>query len=371
MDFIDEIQLLASRLPKQLEYCGTEEATKNALILPFIQALGYDIFNPAEVVPEFTADIGTKKGEKVDYAVLIDGQPVILLECKWSGADLSEANASQLYRYFSVVHKVRFGVLTNGVEYRFYSDLDSPNRMDEKPFFVFNMLDFQDRDVAELKKFTKSAFDLEQILTTASELKYTAAMVRILADEFEQPSDEFVRFLATQVYSGRMTAGVREQFSEIVRRALRRFLNDRISERLKSALGNEERPKPGEIAVDVSSTEPESVLDESVVRVDEERGIVTTEDEIEAYFVVKSILREVCDTHRVHMRDAKTYCSVLFDDNNRRPIVRLRFNATQKFIGLIDETKKEERVRIETVDDIYSYSDRIVATAKWYCKDES
>ena len=109
-------------------------------------------------MPEFTADFGTKKGEKVDYAIYQNGEPIFLFECKWSGADLSQIHASQLFRYFSVVTQVRFGVLTNGVEYRFFSDLEAPNRMDDKPFFIFNMLDFQVKQVDELKKFTKVGF---------------------------------------------------------------------------------------------------------------------------------------------------------------------------------------------------------------------
>lgn len=118
MDFIDRINELAARIPKQLDYCTTEEATKNALVLPFINALGYDIFNPTEVLPEFTADVGIKKGEKVDYAILQNGKPIMLFECKWSGADLSKAHVSQLYRYFNVVPDVRFGILTNGIRHK-------------------------------------------------------------------------------------------------------------------------------------------------------------------------------------------------------------------------------------------------------------
>ena len=136
MDFIDKIREFASRIPNQLGHIQTEEATKNALVLPFITALGYNVFDPTEVVPEFTADIGTKKGEKVDYAVLKDGKPILLFECKWCGTDLEREHASQLYRYFSVTDG-RFGVLTNGIIYRFYSDLEKENKMDEKPFFEF------------------------------------------------------------------------------------------------------------------------------------------------------------------------------------------------------------------------------------------
>ncbi|RJP35803.1 MAG: hypothetical protein C4547_08835 [Phycisphaerales bacterium] len=126
MDLIDRLRELALRLPKQLPHLSTEEATKTALVMPFIGALGYNVFDPMEVMPEFTADVGMKKGEKVDYAILRNGQPIILFECKWSGCNLDEQRASQLYRYFSVT-PARLGVLTNGVEYRFYSDLDEPD----------------------------------------------------------------------------------------------------------------------------------------------------------------------------------------------------------------------------------------------------
>ena len=181
MDLIDKIKDIAARIPKQIEFIKTEEATKNAFIMPFISALGYDVFNTLEVIPEFTADIGTKKGEKVDYAIKKDDDIIILIECKWSGADLQKEHASQLYRYFSATES-RFAILTNGVDYLFYSDIDEPNKMDSKPFFIFNILDFQDHQITELKKFTKAAFSLDDILTTASTLKYTGAIKKVLDD---------------------------------------------------------------------------------------------------------------------------------------------------------------------------------------------
>ena len=101
MDFIDRLRDLAVLLPKQLEYWLTEEATKTALVMPFINALGYNVFDPREVVPEFVADIGIKKGGEIDYAVFLNGAPVMFFECKWSGADLNQVAASQLYRYFA------------------------------------------------------------------------------------------------------------------------------------------------------------------------------------------------------------------------------------------------------------------------------
>lgn len=369
MDLIDRITELAARASKQIEYCGTEEATKNAMVMPFISALGYDVFDPMEVMPEYTADVGTKKGEKVDYAIYQNGLPVMFFECKWCGADLRRDHASQLHRYFNIVPNVRFGVLTNGVIYEFYSDLDTPNVMDGKPFFVFNLFDFQERHVAELKKFTKSAFVLENILATASELKYTAAIQRIVASDFENPTNEFVEYLARQVYSGRLTAGVREQFNLITQKALKRFLNDQINERLQSALDETKRmavtaevPAAGSDPAVGASEE----LDESVVRVDKSKGIVTTEDEIEGLFAVKSILRDVIDVRRVHMRDTKSYCGILLDDNNRKPLCRLRFNNENKYLSLFDANRNEEVVAIKDVEDIYQYADRIRAMVEIY-----
>lgn len=131
--------------------------------MPFINLLGYDVFNPTEVVPEFTADVGTKQGEKVDYAIFKDDEVIMLIECKKYGADLSEVHTSQLYRYFSVAH-ARIAVLTDGVLYRFYTDLEESNIMDTKPFLEFNMLDVQPPLVSELKRFTKPAFDLNEPL---------------------------------------------------------------------------------------------------------------------------------------------------------------------------------------------------------------
>ncbi|MCB0030342.1 MAG: type I restriction enzyme HsdR N-terminal domain-containing protein [Anaerolineales bacterium] len=368
MDFIDRIKQLASRVPAQLEYCKTEEATKNALVMPFINALGYDVFNPIEVMPEFMADVGIKKGEKVDYAIMQGGAPIILFECKWSGATLDIGRASQLLRYFHAVKEVRFGILTNGVEYQFFSDLDTPNRMDDKPFLIFNILDFQERDIQELRRFRKSSFDIEEILSNASELKYTEAIHKLLIQEFDEPTDDFMEFFTRQVYSGRLTQGVKEQFSPVVKRALRRFLNERINARLQTALGTtdettkETAANPEESAGTVDTEESE----DGAVREDRSRGISTTEDEIEGFFAVKSILRSHIDVKRVHMRDTKSYCGILLDDNNRKPICRLRFNRSQYYLGWFDDERNEQTAPIDEIDDIYKYSEQIIATTKRY-----
>ena len=352
MDLIDRIKDLASRIPNQIEHIQTEEATKNAFIMPFISALGYDVFNPTEVIPEFTSDIGTKKGEKVDYAIKKDDDIIILIECKWSGADLHQDQASQLYRYFSTT-EARFAILTNGITYEFYSDIDEPNKMDSRPFFTFNILGFQDHQINELKKFTKSAFSLDDILTTASTLKYTGAIKKILEEELSNPSEPFVRFFASKIFDGRLTKPVIEQFTRIVKEACKQFINEKINERLKSALSANDSSK--------EEVSPEEIDESS----EDSNGIITTEEEIESYNIIKAILRETTDVKRVAMRDTKSYCGILLDDNNRKPICRFHFNYSQKYLGILSQ-KKEERVSIECVDDIFKYAEQIKATVAEY-----
>lgn len=354
MDLIDRINDIANRIKNQKEHIQTEEATKNALIMPFISALGYDVFNPTEVIPEFTADVGTKKNEKVDYAISKDDHIIMLLECKWSGADLNKEHANQLFRYFSVTDS-RFGILTNGVIYRFFSDLEKANKMDGRPFFEFNLLDFDDQAVEELKKFSKSAFDLDDILTTANSLKYSRAVIKVLENELQDPSDEFIRFFASKVYDGRLTQQVMDQFRDIVKSARRQFINNKINERLKSALNsdNEVSIPENEKVEDITESESNS------------NGVVTTEEELEGYMIVKAILRNAINVDRVAMRDTKSYCGILLDNNNRKPLCRLHFNTAQKYIGLI-KNKKEERVPIESLNEIYGFSDQIVQAIAEY-----
>lgn len=349
MDFADRIRELAKRIPNQLQHIRTEEATKNALVMPFISALGYNVFDPMEVTPELDADVGVKKGEKVDYAILKDGKPIILFECKAVSANLDDVHASQLYRYFSVT-EAKIGVLTNGIIYRFFSDLEATNKMDSKPFLEVDLLSADEIVLSELKKFSKATFELVSILANANELKYTREIKRILGQEINQPSEEFVRFFASKVYTGRMTQSVREQFTEITKKAIQQFISERVSDRLKSALAQEQE------AVKVAAPAEAAPVPEEAHR--------TTEDELHGYYIVKAILSQLVDPERVFMRDQKSYCSVLLDDSNRKQICRLWFNSAQKYIGLFDVTKNEVRTPIQNLSDIYKLSDQLKETVR-------
>lgn len=348
MDLKDQLKQLSERIVKLKENLQTEEATKNAFIMPFIQSLGYDVFNPLEIVPEYTTDIGTKKGEKIDYAIIKDGDPIILIECKHWSQELT-LHDNQLLRYFHV-SKAKFGILTNGIIYRFYTDLEAPNKMDEKPFLEINLLDLRDQQIEEVKKFHKSYFDVENIFNSASELKYARELKNIINIEFTNPSPEFAKLLSKKAYEGIMTAKILDQFTGLVKKSIASYINDSISERLKTALKTEQEET-------IEMVVPEVIKDSD--------KIITTNEELESFYIVKSILRSKIDPDRITYRDAQSYFSILVDDNNRKLICRLYFNSeSNKQLAIIDENKKEIKYKIADFDEIYKYSNELLTAVE-------
>ncbi|WAC66849.1 type I restriction enzyme HsdR N-terminal domain-containing protein [Agrococcus sp. SL85] len=363
MEFSDRLNALAAKVQNQKAAIQTEEATKNAFIMPFISTiLGYDVFNPLEVVPEFTADVGLKKGEKIDYAILRDGEVQILLECKASVGQLKFEHASQLFRYFAVTN-ARIAVLTNGETYQFYTDLDKPNRMDEKPFLVLDLSDVDESIVPELRKLTKENFDLDSVISAAEELKYVGALKRAIGEQFREPSDDWVRFFTTRVYEGSFTQKVREQFTALVAKAGKQYLSDQVNDRLKTALGaTGYTPAPLSDSAAAVTSEPIAEKD-----LDRDTEVDTTLEELEGYQIVKAIACSEVKPPRIVHRDAKSYFAILLDDNNRKPIARLHFNSRkQKYLGVFDEAKTETRHPIESLDDIYSHADAIRESVRRY-----
>lgn len=366
MDIAERAQALALKIRKHKDSIETEEATKNAFVMPFISTvLGYDVFNPAEVIPEFTADVGIKKGEKIDYAIAHDNQIQVLVEAKKINDPLRIEHASQLFRYFSATN-ARIAILTNGEVYEFYTDLDAPNRMDAKPFLVLDFADIDETLLPELAKLTKESFNLESVISTAGELKYIGQLKRILAAQFKQPEDEWVRFLTTRVYEGSFTQRVRDQFLPLVEKAARQFLNEQVNDRLKNALGG---PDAYISITSGSASDPEQApVAEPPATAEEtgDRDIVTTEEELEGYRVVRAIVCGEVDPARVVARDNKSYFSVLLDDNNRKPIARLWFNRTKKYLGIFDEAKAETRVPLDRIEDIYRHAEHLRQTVARY-----
>lgn len=345
----DTILAFCERAAKTRELLKTEEATKNALIMPFLQIMGYDVFNPLEIVPEFTADVGSKAGERVDYAVILDGSPVMLIECKSCATALDIQKESQLLRYFHTT-SARFGILTNGIEYKFYSDIQEPNKMDLVPFLSFSLECPEKINFTELAKFRKENFDAENIRKTAELLKCSGAVKNALLDEFELPSDDMVRLVFKKINpKGIFNEKQKERLLPIVKQTLSAIINDKVKKQLDAALNHTQNN--GEAA-----PEPAAVDD----------GVVTNESELEGFRIVRAIAAEIIPIDDIAIRDAKSYCAILYKDNNRKPVIRFFFNNEAKKSIVIFDNDNDERIYIDNISELYVFKNRIHAAIKKY-----
>lgn len=364
MDFAVQIKALASRIPTMISSLQTEEATKQVLILPFIQALGYNVFDLQEVIPEFDANVGTSRKYKLDYAILKDGKPIILIECKGVSDKLEKDDAyTQLFHYYAAVD-ARIGVLTNGVIYRFYADLDKQHVMDKKPFLEIDLLNLKDSLLEELKRITKSSFNVDEMISAATDMKYVGGILGILTEQMNSPSEDFTRIFFSRLCPEKVfAANAKNQFADYTQRALKQFVLDQVN----ISLGASGFTSNASTSAEINT--PSTSAEESGNKSSENTSIFT-EEERQAYYMIKAILHKVVVPSRVFYRDAQSYCGILLDDNNRKPICRLYFNNPKALkIGLFDhgsEEKQEQKVEIATLDDIYQFSDQLQATVGYY-----
>jgi hypothetical protein len=349
-----KLEQLHQRVDSLKDQINTEEATKNAFVMPFIQILGFDIFNPTEVIPEFICDIGTKKGEKIDYVIKKDGEPILIIECKhWK--ENADAHNSQLHRYYHV-SKSRFGVLTNGHTYNFYADLEKPNIMDEKPFFTLDLANISDSSLKILENFTKQSYNLENILDSAEALKYIKAIRNEFEIELQNPSDEIVKLLVNRFFNKPLTATRLVAFKEYTKKAFSNSINESINFRLKNAL-NINETIPSKEKTKISSVDEDA----------EAPKFITTEEEIEGSQIIKAILRKSIPASRIFFRDTQSYFGILLDDNNRKPLCRLHFNSSNKYVELFHNGKDNgEKQPLQSLDDIYKFKLELLSTIKNY-----
>lgn len=352
MDFIDQVKQFAKRVESLKDTIQTEEATKTSIIMPFFSMMGYDVFNPLEFTPEYTADVGIKKGEKVDYAIMSDGNPVILIEAKWIGEPLDKHD-SQLFRYFGTT-TAKFAILTNGAVYKFYTDLEEPNKMDEVPFLEINILDLKETQIPELKKFHKSTFDVDEIINVASELKYSNEFKQTFSAELQNPSEELVKHFISKIYKGLKTQAVIEKFKPIVKKSLNQYITEMMNDKIKNALNSEEQVILSNMDSGAETVEaPQS-------------KIVTTPEELEAYFLVKSMFKELAEPQDITYKDTESYMGVLYKNNVRKWICRFVLTPTQKILIIPDENKKEVRYTLESIYQIENYKENLIEVLKRY-----
>lgn len=357
MDFIDELRQFSKRVETLKENILTEEATKTSLIMPFFSLLGYDVFNPHEFLPEFTADVGIKKGEKVDYAIIKDGKPIILVEAKWCGENLDK-HGSQLFRYFGTT-AAKFGILTNGITYKFYTDLDESNKMDMKPFLEINILDIKEGYVQELKKFHKNSFDIETIFNTASELKYSNEIIKLMSQQLKSPQDNFIKYVLGEVYLGIKTQNVIEKFRDIVKKSMNQFVNELMNDKITTALKSS-----NEIQEEVAAVS----VDESTPQVHQSK-VNTTQDELEAFFIIRQILSDLTQRDKISYKDTESYFGILYDNNSWKWICRFKLDGSKKFLYIPDTGKGQIKYPLDSLDDISNHKQEIIEVAKRYIKE--
>lgn len=349
MDFKTKLKELGNRVVKLEKTIKTEEATKTSLIMPFFQLLGYDVFNPQEFTPEYIADVGIKKGEKVDYAIFLNDDITMLIEAK-SITEKLDKHDSQLFRYFGTT-KARFAILTNGKIYKFYTDLEKVNIMDSSPFLEIDITDLSDNDIQQLHKFRKENYDIDSILSTASNLKYIGLIKKVIRETIDNPSDEFIKALLNEgIYDGVKNKTVIEKFKPLIKRAINIYITDMVNAKLQNAINNNQE------IIDDDLTEEDS------------SNIITTADELQAYYIVKAILSEYCNPDKIYYKDTASYFGVLFDNKTTKWICRFYFKENVQYITISDENKKEIRYDISCINDIYKYKDELINSLNKYEK---
>ena len=349
MDFNEKIKDFISRIEIIKDTLATEEATKTALIMPFFQLLDYDVFNPTEFIPEFTADIGVKKGEKVDYAIIRNGKPIIIIEAK-SVTDKLKKHDTQLMRYFSVTD-AKFAILTNGINYKFFTDLEQPNMMDEKPFLEVNLLDIDDNEILQLKKFAKNTFNIETISSTASNLKYIDNINNRLKEELEEPSDDFVRFMINNFYDGVKNKNVVDKFRPIVQKALSQFATDFMNEKIQIALG--------ENALTTSNITKNNI--------EKETSKVLTKEELDALETIREILSDVVNKEDITYKSTKSYFGINYKNNTNNWICRLFLYRKNKMgIHIPNENKESIKYDFDEISDLKEIKDILEEVVKRY-----
>lgn len=352
MDFKDTLLQLADRIAKQKDAIITEEGTKNAFIMPMIASLGYDIFNPFEVVPEMDCDLIKKKGEKIDYAIMKDDSPILLIECKHCNQNLN-LHDTQLQKYF-VASNARFGVLTNGIEYRFYTDLEKVNLMDEKPFLIVNMLDLSDNDIEQLKKFHKSYYNEAEVLSTAQELQITIQIKELLRSNFQSPGEDFTRYFIRCINDGKSSQKMVELYKPILKKSISEIINETIQDRLNLAGKNEDQKLVDETSIAENNVTGDNSMPDGVVFVDKENGVITTQEEIDAYNIIRSILRKRISADRIVYKDYKSYFAIGIENSSYWWICRLTFGSRKKSIYFPTEGyKSQERLDLDSIDGIF------------------
>ena len=354
-DISERIDVMVRRVHGQVKHIKTEEATKLALINPFIRdVLGYDTTDLTQVIPEYVADVGIKQGEKVDYAIMYEGEPSILIEAKKTGTPLDREEPSQLFRYFTALDSAVFGIYTDGVKYLFYTDVDKQNVMDTSPFLTLDLADVASESLDVIARFVNGEFVPSAIREGANELKYVRFLKAEISRIFKNPSPEVVRAFMTDAYDGSKTAKAVESFTGYVKTAANLVFEERMRERLNAAMHTADEP------TEINDVEPD------VSKV--------SDREIHAFSTVKALLYDVIDVSRLYLREMSGYTMVIVDDSVLKPVCKLKLRTSPysvEMAGRADGKRIYRPISVDGVEGIYELETELETVAKEYGEEGS
>lgn len=364
MEFIDDIMTLKEKIEKECETVKTEQATKTAFVMPFLQILGYDVFNPSEVIPEHVADWAEKKGEKVDYAIKVDGITLMLIECKTLDDSLDARRTNQLANYFNHITEVNIGVLTNGVLYKFYTDLKETNIMDVDPFLTFDFRDTNEELISKLMMFTKERIVGTEGRAEIERLRNYSSAIQVIRKEFTNPSAEFAKFVIHQIPGIRAFEETVKEYQlhlkkiiEYQNRAYFKEQLDKLSGQNELTTETDDKDVP---ISDVSDAIPNIGSD---IEFNNPFGVL---EEIQGLSVVKSILYNTIPSSKLSLKDWKGHCNVIYDGKSKSIVVRLYFNKADKDLLYIEIPNRDDlgKIRIPNVESMNDHKDIIIESAK-------
>lgn len=375
MGFKEELQKLSIQIGERMVHITNEEMTKQSLILPFIQVLGFDVYNPLEITPEYIADFGQKKGEKVDYAVFKDSVAIMFFEAKSVNEKLLNHDA-QLCRYFNSSEDVGIGIITNGIEYRFFTDLVSANIMDVKPFLIVDMLNLKESDFENLVRFKKESFDKETLVQYAEELVYTSELDYSIKELLKNPDDEFIRYLIKDFDIKKKTSTVLDKFRPIVKKSISNAVLDIVSNGLLQQDVKNEK-------VDVIVDQEVSIVSKNEDGNNKKSTVTTTDDELKSFEYIKNILLDAGkDIKGLDYRDTVNYFSIYLV-NSTKWFIRMNLdNSHKNFFTKVDldtlakyskdfktsvapKSMGESRVYIDSIEDMKKLEELVI-----YCYDQ-
>jgi predicted type IV restriction endonuclease len=304
MAFHDDLAAHGDQIKDKLPHVHGEESTKQALVIPLLRLLGYDVYDPREIYPEYTSDFAIKRSgqlEKVDYAILSGGSPVMFVECKAHDQPL-EDHTGQLAKYFNATPSVRVAILTNGLRVKVFTDLQQPNVMDPTPWIEIDMLQLRAIELETLRKLRKSDFSVDDMIAHAERTVYFRKMADFVTAMLREPSEGFVRFVASEVFpSVRLMPKVVERLSPILKDAIQAAVLDSVAKSFATPPAMPETDPPPPVVAAATAGEGAT---------EREKNIVTTPEETRCFEMIAGWIHEVIPDATVVPRDSQMYFAV-------------------------------------------------------------